>query len=221
MRLILSSGEVLEGALHASFVHGEARRLCGRTLDLDAAYKQLLVAKSSLWTSVLAVENPQAQKQLFVAQALPFGASASVYGFNRCARALHGIGEQLFGLIWGNYFDDYPQLDLAVCGNDAQQAAERLFDMLGWQYSVKEAKRPPMRPCFDALGVTFDLSRSALGDVVVRNKVSRVLAISDEINAILACNSLPSRQALALRGRLQFAETHTFGRVLAGCHRSG
>ena len=82
-------------------------------MDLDAAYKQMLVAKPSLWTSVLAIEDIEGNKRLFLSRVLPFGASASVYGFNRVVRALHCIGERLFGLVWCNYYDDYPQLDLA------------------------------------------------------------------------------------------------------------
>eukprot|EP00438_Fugacium_kawagutii_P014263 Skav215748 [mRNA] locus=scaffold106:161897:165124:+ [translate_table: standard] len=193
----------------------QARTLCGRTLDLDAAYKQILTSKSSLWCSVLAVESDLGEKKLFVSNVLPFGASAAVYAFNRIARAIHTIGERLFGLVWSNYYDDYPQLDLSLCGTDSQVTAERLLDLIGWRFSRKESKRKPMDFSFDVLGVTFDLSQSWKGLVIVRNKSSRVLQITSEVEQILSSGSFSGPRASSLRGKLQFAESHCYGRALA------
>ena len=108
---------------------------------MDAAYKQLLVAKQSLWCSVLAIENVNNQRELYLSHVIPFGASASVYSFNRCARAIHSIGERLFGLVWSNFYDDYPQIDLTVCGDHAQETAERMLALIGWDFSTKPHKR--------------------------------------------------------------------------------
>ena len=55
--MTLSDGTVLKGVLHESFSLRDARALHGRTLDLDAAYKQMLVSRDSLWASVLAVSD--------------------------------------------------------------------------------------------------------------------------------------------------------------------
>jgi hypothetical protein len=49
---------------------------------------------------------------LFVAEVLPFGATAAVYSFNKAARAWRVIGTRLLSLIWSNYYDDFPQLDV-------------------------------------------------------------------------------------------------------------
>ena len=147
----------MTGRLHESLDLTKARSLRGRTLDLDAADKQILTSKCSRWCSVLAVENPEGFKKLFISNVLPFGASAAVYAFNRVARAIHVIGERLFGLVWSNYYDDYHQLDLACCGDEAQRTAERLLSLLGWRFSLKDSKRKPMDFCFDVLGVTFEL----------------------------------------------------------------
>ena len=43
----LSEGKVLTGKLHDSLTLVQARTLAGRTLDLESAYKQLLVSSSS------------------------------------------------------------------------------------------------------------------------------------------------------------------------------
>ena len=57
--LELSDGKMLKGILHASLTVLEAKRIVGRTLDLDSAYKQLLVRQSSLWRSVLQVMDTE------------------------------------------------------------------------------------------------------------------------------------------------------------------
>lgn len=211
----LSDGSRLSGMLHPSIGASECRRLVGRTLDLEAAYKQVLVSKSSLWTSVLAIEDLQGAKRLFISKVAPFGASASVYGFNRLSRAIQLIGERLFGLIWNCYYDDFPQLDLACSGDNAQATAERLLTLLGWRFSAKDSKRQPMNFSFDVLGVTFDFSHTLERRVIVRDKASRIRQLHDEIDDILALGELSPARASQLRGKLQFIETHTFGRVLA------
>ena len=211
----LSDGSVLRGKLHESLTVESSRRIVGRTLDLDAAYKQMLVAKESLWCSVIAVEDNNGDKQLFVSDVLPFGASASVFAFNRLARALQLIGERLFGLIWLNYFDDYPQLDIAASGSDAQHAAERLFDLVGWRFSTKDSKRQPIASTFDVLGVSFDFKDCPRGRFVVKNKKARIEQVVSEIDDVLRSGEWSSHRATSLRGKLQFAETHTYGRALS------
>ena len=178
-------GEVLRGRLHSSLDVEMARDLCGRTLDLEAAYKQLLVKESSLWSSVLLVEEPGAGKRYFISHVLPFGASASVYSFNRVARAIHQIGVALFGLIWTNYYDDYPQMDIVKSGSDAQDTAEALLTWLGWKFSMKDSKRQMMSKSFSALGVTFDLSLSKLKKIVVCNKPGRIDQVCQDTDDIL------------------------------------
>lgn len=100
-----------------------------------------MVSEASLWCSVLLVQDPQGRKHYFISQVLPFGAAASVYHFNKAARAIHLLGVRLFGLLWCNYYDDYPQLDLEACGDAAQEAAERLLRLIGWRFSMKESNR--------------------------------------------------------------------------------
>ena len=213
--LKLSDGSRLKGLLHPSLKNGEARRIIGRTLDLEAAYKQMLVSEKSLWASVLSVDDPDGKQKLFISHVLPFGASASVYAFNKMAKALHVVGMRLFGLVWSQYYDDYPQLDLAKSGDSGQRTAERFLDLVGWQYSCKTSKRRSASRVFDVLGVTFDFSHSEQGLFHVKNKESRVEQIVQQIDDILCSNFLPMSVAASLRGRVQFAEAQTFGRVLA------
>eukprot|EP00438_Fugacium_kawagutii_P021790 Skav236018 [mRNA] locus=scaffold3189:230237:231088:- [translate_table: standard] len=72
-----------------------------------------------------------------------------------------------------------------------------------------------MARTFTALGVEFDFSQSQEGEIVVRNKPSRVGQIVDALKNILRSARLSAAEATALRGRLQFAESQTFGRAVA------
>lgn len=151
---------------------------------------------------------------MFMSQVLPFGASASVYSFNRFSKALQIVGSRLFSLTWTCYFDDFTQFDLAVMGDSAQNTAEGFLDLVGWKFSTKESKRSPMAQIFSVLGVTVDLTSCRSGIVVIRNKESRVAQIKHEISEIIRSRSFPPAVASSLRGRLQFAESQTFGRAI-------
>lgn len=97
-----------------------------------------------------------------------------------------------------------------------QRTAERLLDLLGWQYSMKPAKRQQMGEKFDALGVTFDSPRPPSVKLWLETKpASRIEQLCEEVDAILRTGVLPSGKASTLRGKLQFTESHTYGRVMA------
>lgn len=108
------------------------------------------------------------------------------------SRAIYTKGVRLFGLVWSNYYDDYPQLDVMASGGNARSAAERLFAMLGWRVSMKDTKRRSMAKCFDALGISN-------GVVQVRNKRTRILQICSEIDCVLNDGNLPISVATSLK----------------------
>lgn len=120
-----------------------------------------------------------------------------------------------------SYIDDYSQFDIALSGGNAQCTAEQFLDLIGWKYSLKEAKRLPMSSVF-SVRVEVDLRRTKFGEVVVRNKKPRVEQTCNDIDAILAEGHFPAALASSLRGRLQFAESQTFGRAVSlhmkACH---
>ena len=67
----------------------------------------------------------------------------------------------MFGLVWTNYCDDYPQLDIVSSSSNAQDTAEKFLAVLGWKFSIARDKdRQGMSKSFSALGVTFDFSSS-------------------------------------------------------------
>ena len=130
----MPGGGCLSEVLHPSLTVDDARDLRGRTLDLEAAYKQMLVRESSLWASILLITEPGVGRCFFASEVLPFGASASVYSFNRVARAIHTIGVRLFSLTWTNYYDDFPQVDIGKAGDNSQIVAEKVLDLIGWRF---------------------------------------------------------------------------------------
>ena len=208
----LSDGRELKGKLHESLSPTKARDLVGRTLDLDAAYKQIPIAMSSRWASVLRIHNFEKNvDQNYVAEALPFGASASVYSFNRFSRALRVIGTRLFRLVWTCYFDDFICFDLHCMSSSSQSTAEELLTLLGWRFSLKEKKRKPFAKSFEALGVVFDLSGSVQNVIRIQNKEARQVALDEAINEIEKSKSCPQSRAASLRGAIQFSEGQLFG----------
>ena len=89
-KLKLGSGETLEGSVHKSW--GKTCSLVGRTLDLKAAYKQLAVSPDQGFARVLTAYDPIRRVPAFyIINALPFGATSGVYGFNRVAKSLWHI----------------------------------------------------------------------------------------------------------------------------------
>lgn len=130
-----------------------------------------------------------------------------------------------YSLLWTNYYDDYPQLDLVKAGSNSQDTAEALLDLLGWRYSQKESKRQPMAKSFSALGVVFDFGMSKAKKVLVKNRGSRAEQVCNDIDRFLREGSFTSAMASTLRGRLQFAESQTFSRAVSvymrNCHARG
>lgn len=96
----LSTGERLTGTIHAGWNNDST--LLGRTLDLTSAYKQLAVNPSQGFVRVMVAYDPVRSKPAyFVFNALPFGATGSVYSFNRVAKSLWHIMVSLGGVASG------------------------------------------------------------------------------------------------------------------------
>ena len=54
-------------------------------------------------------------------------------------------------MIWTNFFDDFPQLDLAVMGDGSRRTAENFLELLGWDVSCSEKKAKPFAEEFKPL----------------------------------------------------------------------
>ncbi len=205
-------GGLAKFMMMAALQSGKPTKLLGRTLDLRAAYRQLGVASESGWAAVVAVYCPgQARARLFRQLALPFGASASVWSFNRFSRAIHRLGISIMKLTWCVYFDDFPIIEPEASQKSAYHASLTLLAQLGWDVSSGESKSAPFADVMPALGVEFDLTNSALGICLVRNKASRVVQLRALAASTLESGLLLPREAASMRGRYQYAEGQTFG----------
>ena len=139
----LSTGEILEGSVHRSW--GRNCALVGRTLDLTAAYKQLAVSPDQAFVRVLTSYDPSRKvPAFFLINALPFGATSSVYGFNRrAAKSLWHIMVSL-GAVWTTqYFDDDPNVELRDLAGNSRSFMEFILHALGWKYAMDGKKAEP------------------------------------------------------------------------------
>ena len=109
-RITLGNGEHV--FLQASQDWGKSLNLLGRTLDLESAYKQVGAFVDELWNRIIVVFDPHSTRPaFFVATALMFGSSASVYAFNRISRSLWHIQTAMFNVWSTNFYDDYPTVE--------------------------------------------------------------------------------------------------------------
>ncbi|CAE8637616.1 unnamed protein product [Polarella glacialis] len=212
--LTLSSGKTLRGTLRESLSIVQARDVCGRTLDLESAYRQLFTSPVSGWAGVIVVFCPETGlPSLFCLEALPFGATAAVYGFNRMARSIWFVGVRMLNLLWTNFYDDFPHLDLVVSGAASHKCSVELFDLLGWAVSHSEKKDKAMAKSFTVLGVVFDFAHSCAGFFEVYNKPERIEAMCKVVQQHRDAKTLTPHDAASLRGRFQFAEAQLFSRM--------
>eukprot|EP00434_Breviolum_minutum_P016199 symbB.v1.2.014274.t1/scaffold1033.1/size247163/12 len=103
-----------------------------RTFDLKAAYKQFGLNESDRNLVRLAVKDTSSHAvKLFGLNSLPFGAVGSVGGFLRVSMSVWFLGMMGMGLAWTAYFDDYTLFSSEPLINNAEKAAQSLFELLG------------------------------------------------------------------------------------------
>ena len=187
------------------------KKLFGKTADLKGAYRQLALADDSLKYSYLAVFSPEEKAKIFHQVAVPFGSTKAVYFFLRVARALWTVIVKGLKIASTNFFDDFVLLALEVDRKSAWTSFERLMALLGWKLS--EDKATDWSTEFEALGVIFDLSDALSGAVKIGNTDRRKEEIIAKLHDVCDRGTLSQKEALQLRGRMQFAETQCFGRV--------
>ena len=189
----------------------------GKTVDLSSAYRQLGVAPGSQWVSYIAVYDPEGKEpKVFSMKALPFGASKSVYGFLRVAHSLWWLGCVSMKFLWSNFFDDFVTLSRRAEADTMQIATSQFFRLLGWMVSSGD-KDLPFACSFKALGIEIDLSTWDKGVVLFRNTQKRIKELCTTIDTALETGVLSSPDALALRGRMQFAKSQIWGRSAKLC----
>ena len=209
-----SQGAAWETWLHPSWSSTQWRDLKGRVADLKNAYKQVAVAPEHKAFNVIAIYDPTERKtKLFRALALMFGQTAAVYAFLRISRALAALGSNLLSLFLVEYFDDFTQVESEAMGDSAQESLEGLLDLLGWKVAMTESKRKKAEKSFVSLGVKVGFEDSADNIVTLSPKEGRLKGIIELANKVLERGTMGFKEALAIKGKLQFAEGQLFYRV--------
>ena len=211
--IMLSTGQVLSGRVHQGW-QGDST-LLGRTLDLKSAYKQLAVNPEQGFVRVMVAYDPiRSKRAFFIFNALPFGATGSVYSFNRVAKSLWHIMVSL-GCVWTTqYYDDYPNVELKSLASSSRSFMEFILQSLGWRFAAEGKKAEPHLPCFKVLGVLLDLTESAKGKFVVANKPERIDDLVQSMVEILDKGYLTGSAAASLHGQLNFTQGQYYGCVL-------
>ncbi|CAE7041878.1 unnamed protein product [Symbiodinium sp. CCMP2592] len=190
--------------------------LYGKTADLKGAYRQLAVSDTSLDFSYLSVYDPAEEKpKLFQQLAVPFGSTKAVYFFLRVARALWTILVKGARIPTTNYFDDFVLLALGGDRSSCSHAFDEVMRLLGWKLSAD--KTTEWGTSFEALGVLFELDQTGSGVLKVRNTEKRRKELTAAIKGFLDKGTMTQKEALQLRGRLQFAQAQFFGRLGRRC----
>ena len=101
----LMDGSTLRGELCSDMKCKPA--LLGKTLDLSKAYRQVGIHPESRKHAVLGFPDESGEWQHYLALSLPFGASASVFGFNKIALAIFHVLVVKFLALATDFYDDY------------------------------------------------------------------------------------------------------------------
>lgn len=175
------------------------------THDLAAAYRQLPVRETEkAWTILQTPDGPV----LFKHHALSFGASGSVWGFNRFADLMQYLSRKLLWVPTHHYVDDFASAEHAPLAQSGFESFGGLFNSLGLK--VKEKKAQPPSTVQKLLGVFFDISKDTITLKPCPDRMDRLLKM---IRGILASNTLQIDDAQKLCGKLNFLQTTSFGQV--------
>ena len=193
---------------------GSRPQLRGRTYDLRSAYKQFAVHPSDRQILRMGVNVPGEKECAIIGfNSLPFGAVGSVAGFLRVSQALWYLGYFGLGLLWSAFYDDYTLLSRMELENSSSWACEALFDLLGLEFAREGHKCVPFASRFKALGLEINVEDFPRGHVFVGHTDSRKEELHGQLDAFLKANSMTSKEAERMRGRMIFYEGYTFGRV--------
>ena len=150
MSFRLSDGTVLTAEAHPSWrLQPPSFKITA--FDLASAYKQLPLNPKEYNCTVVSLRSPKENAvKCFYMRTLPFGSIASVVHFNRISRLLWRLGLAL-GILWGNYFDDFPCVTHVAHATSTMACVQGLFKLLGFAFA--EDKLLPFEDHAEMLGV--------------------------------------------------------------------
>ena len=185
--------------------------LLGKTLDLSKAYKQVAVHPDCRKRAVLGFPVEPGKWHYFLSRSLPFGATSSVYAFNKIALALLHIMVVKFYAIATDFYDDYTVFDFQPCAALLDKVLMRLLTLLGWHFAREGKKFVPFASTVVSLGVSVDLSPIWKGAVEVANKNGRLEKISELLRSIAEGGETTRSHLASLHGLINFAGGYVLG----------
>ena len=196
-------------------------QVLGRAFDLKAAYRQLGIHPDSLWAAYVVVFNFYKRvAEIFQLQAVPFGATRSVFSFLRIAYSLWWLGCSQLKIMWSSFYDDFKTFSLKESSENTEASVRLFFDLLGWRFAVDGDKASEFSLSFSALGIVVNLEHFLEGWVEFCNTTKRSEELAQAIQHMIDSGTMSLLESQRLRGRMQFAEGQLFGRIGQLCLRA-
>ena len=186
----------------------------GKCLDLSKAYKQMGVLPEHRDLAVIYVRGPDNKPLFYASNSLMFGATASVYAFNRASRSLWFLFNKMLHIPCGVFFDDFPMFSPSELCDSADSSASELLDLLGWLHAKTGPKGKPFEDSFDVLGCNLSLANIPKGLVTLENKQGRISRLADRLGEIRTLGKLHLHEAQIMHGLMRYACGFFAGRRL-------
>ena len=183
----------------------DRRRLVVFGHDLLNAYRQWPVRRPAHCGTFLATKHGVT---FWFHLAMNFGATASVWNFNRAADALQQLLRGLLLTPTGHYVDDFNGVEDDDLGESAADGFQDLFAALG--FLTKKSKAQPPANEHVVQGVTFHIDEHGVTLSPTPRRVEKILA---QLRRALHDDSLSPDDASRLAGRVAFLTQSVFGAV--------
>ena len=173
--------------------------------DLDAAYRQIPVLPDRMAYTVLVTPDGPT---LWRHAAAHFGATASVWAFNRFADMLMVIARRLLLIPVGHFVDDFASVDPDDLAQSSCHSFRELFGSLG--LAMKSSKEQPPRVKQKLLGVYVHVRPDTVELEACPRRLQKTWAVSEQCQEH---NCMSPTLAQQCAGKLAFLATTFFGQA--------
>ena len=183
--------------------HGHPCEACAQ--DLSSAYRQFPVDNPTECYSVLCC--PQGPL-LLRHRALAFGATSSVWSFNRAADAVTFLSRRMLQSLTGHYVDDFSACEPISTIDSGYRAFELVFQVLGLRMKPKKAQPPAATQKLLGVQLTLEPHRAVLSP-----HPDRLQKIVDIVDRSIHEDTMTPDLAQRLAGKILFLNTTLFGHI--------
>ena len=177
--------------------------------DIDSAYRRVPVLPEHRWAAHVAFKHGDTV-QVAGHLAMPFGASSSVYAWDRVGSALIHIVRTLLKIPVGKYVDDFHGAERPECIEHCKCCVERVIKAILGPTSVSPAKTDWGLPMDDLLGATIDADHYG---VTFWPNEKKVVKWAKQLKEILEAKRLTPGAAKKIAGKLSWSAQIVFCRL--------